>query len=471
MLASFLWVGLEKFGYVIIKVFTIIILARFLTPEDFGVFGLAVFVISLSHVLVDSGLSGSLIKNKFVSEKDYSTVFVFSIVLAFILYIIFYMLATYIAIFYEVAELEIVIQVSAITLIIKPLSIIHVVKLTKLSDFKSQTKIYIISSILSALIAVSLAYAGAGYWSLVAQQVADALISSLLFFLKLKSFPSFGFDFASFKRHYSFGFKLMISALINTFYNNFLIMIVGKKYSATLVGYYAQANKINEITLKTSSQVIEKVTFPLLSSITNNEDYIKKVKSIISYTTFVTFFLVTFIIINSEDIVILLLGDKWKDSGIILMILSFSGYSLMMESLTRSIFKSKGRADIILKLEVVKKAFCIPVLLFSIQYSLIAMLWTYVALSYFSMVVNMYMVSVSFSFNFYEQISCVIKPAIISVLTILLSLFLKSVINDSSSFYMMAISVLFYFSLSLILLGKDRYRLVAYIKQILGYEK
>ena len=261
------WSLIDNFSVQISQFIIGIVLARILSPNDFGLIGMLTVFITISQWFVSSGFGQALIRKKDCTQNDYSTVFIFNIITGFLLYLILFFSSGFIADFFNEPQLESLLNVLGISLIIIAFTIVQQTQLTKRLDFKLQTRISVISSVISGLIGVLLAYLGYGVWTLVYKALLEYFIRSFLLWIYNKWRPSFVFDTNSFKELFGFGSKLMLRGLIYTLFNNMYYVIIGKYFSTADLGYYTRAEQFNRMPSSNINKVINRVSYPVLSEL------------------------------------------------------------------------------------------------------------------------------------------------------------------------------------------------------------
>ena len=333
-----------------------IILARLLLPEHFGLIGMILVFIALSNSLVDSGFTQALIRERHASQTDYSTVFYFNLFISVLIYVVLFVSAPAISRFFDEPQLVALLRVLSVGIVINAFSVIPKAMFAKEVNFKVQAKINLSSSILSGLIAVGLAVAGYGVWSLVLRQLSMNAIQSLLFSLAKKWLPSLVFSLASFKRLFGFGWKLLVSGLIDTFYTNVYFLIIGRQYSAAQLGYYTNASRFSEIVSQNLAATILRVTYPVLSTIQDEHERLKQsYKNITKLAAFFIFPVMVGMAAVGEPLVLLVFGEKWLPMVPYFQLLSIAGMLYPILALDLSILQVKGRSDLYLLLEIINK--------------------------------------------------------------------------------------------------------------------
>ncbi|WP_138419838.1 lipopolysaccharide biosynthesis protein [Aquibacillus sediminis] len=332
-----------------------IFLARLLLPEHFGLIGMITIFIAFSTSLVQSGLDQALIREKELGQRDYSTVFFFNLSVSIVIYVIIFFTSPFIAEFYNEPVIVEVLRVLMLVVIINAVSVIQRVMLVRKIDFKTQTKISIIASFTSGVVAIVLALCGSGVWSLVAQQVTMQFITMTLLLVYNRWIPSWVFDVVLFKRYFNFGYKLLLSSLINVVRQNIYQVIIGKLYPVAQLGYYTNALKLRDVSSKSLSQALQRVSYPLLSKSKDDNDklslnYIRLIRS----TAFIHFPLITILAAISPILIPLLLGEQWEPSVQYFQLLCIVGLFYPIQSLNLNILKVIGRTDIFLLLSIIK---------------------------------------------------------------------------------------------------------------------
>ncbi len=368
-----------------------IFLARLLMPEDFGLIGMITIFIAVSQSLIDSGFTSALIREKNVTNTDYSTVFYFNLVVSVVIYFILFFSSPLISNFYNEPRLVSIIRILSVVIVINAFGLIQRTILVREIDFKTQTKITFISSVLSGIVAVILAFLGFGVWCLVIRQILMQLTQSLMLIIHNKWIPSLEFNVISFKRFFGFGWKLLVSGLIDTLYTNIYYPVIGKFFSATDLGFFTNAKKMADIPAMATSQAVQKVSYPVLSQIQDNEKSLKNsFRKAIRNTIFITFPLMMGFAVIGEPLIKLLVGEKWVPSIPYFQILCFTGMLYPLHALNLNILQVKGRSDLFLKLEIIKKIIGVISIIVALFFGLgiIGLLWAEFFTSIISFFIN-----------------------------------------------------------------------------------
>ncbi|MBT2571271.1 lipopolysaccharide biosynthesis protein [Planococcus sp. ISL-110] len=384
-----------------------IILARLLTPADFGLIGMILVFVALSNSLVDSGFTQALIRDQKANQTDYSTVFYFNLAVSIFIYGVLFLSAPLISNFFEQDQLTALVRVLALGVIINAFSIIPRAMFTKEVDFKVQAKVNMAASVVSGIVAVAMALLGFGVWSLVVRMLALNGIQAMLLAFYRRWLPSLVFSMASFKRLFGFGWKLLVSGLIDTAYDNIYYLIIGKQYSATSLGYYTNAAKFSDVATQTLTATIQRVTYPVLSGIQDQEERLKQsFKKVIKLSGFLIFPIMIGVAAVAEPLILLIFGEKWATMIPYFQLLCIAGMLYPIHALNLNILQVKGRSDLFLYLEIIKTI--VPTILIFIviwmDWGITILVITIVLDSYISLFINIYFSGREISYGTKEQI-------------------------------------------------------------------
>ena len=370
------WTFSQQFSSQIIGFGVSVIIARILSPAEFGLIGMLGIFIAVGNSLMDTGMTSSLIRSVDADQRDYSTVFVINMAASIFIYGIIYFAAPYIAAFYGHAVLEDIVRVYALSFVFTAFRGVQAAKLTKEMKFKVQMMIQIPSVILGGTVGIVCAYAGYGVWSLVYMYVFQAFVFSIQHWFYSGWRPDLKFDYERFKYHFNFGYKITLSGLITTVYQNIFTVIIGKYFSAAQLGYYTRALSLRQLPISNLSAALSKVTYPLFSSIHDNDVKLKEVyRRLIQQ---VIFWIVPFLIllmVIAEPLIRFLLTEKWLPAVPYFQILCVAGMLYPLQSYNYNIIKVKGRTDITLKMQIVKKTLGIAGIFIAIPYGIYGLLY------------------------------------------------------------------------------------------------
>ena len=349
-----------------------VIMARLLMPEDYGIIAIVFVFITISQVFIDGGFATTLIQDKKKTERDYSTIFTFNIVLSLICYLILFISAPCISSFYDI-NVTLYLRVQSLGIIIFALSAIHKVRMTIAVNFKSIAKVTVLSAIVSGGFGIFLAYFGFGVWALIAQYLTSAIMMTCMYTLTQKWKPICFFDIASFRRLFPFGIRLMGANIIDRLYSNLYPIIIGKFCTPLQLGLYSRAEQFTSMPAYTCVDVFARVTYPVMSKITEEVQLVSVYRKYISLSSYVIMPLLFALLILSKPLVIILLTEKWTNIIILMQILCCGFLLEHISSINRNLIYVKGRADLALKLEIIKKTTAFIILFGSIPFGLIGL--------------------------------------------------------------------------------------------------
>jgi O-antigen/teichoic acid export membrane protein len=409
-----------------------IILARIIGPAEFGIIGMITLFVTISNVLIDSGMSTSLLRTNKVSEIDYSTVFVINIVTSLIVYCLLFFTAPFIASFYKQFILIDVIRIYGLGILINGFRSIHNAKLTKDLQFKTLTILNLPGNIISLIVSIWLGYLGFGVWSLVCLFIVNQIISTSLFWLVIKWKPSLEFDYSKFKYHFKFGYKLLLSAQLNVIFDNIYNVIIGKFYDIKVLGYYERGYAFNSYPVSILSSIITKVSLPSLTLIKNDSERLQNAyKNILQISFFISTAGLCFGALLAHQFVSLILGDNWLQVVPIFQILALSFIFYPIHSLNINILSVFGRSDLFLRLEIIKKITFLIIILFSFNFGILGLVWSSVLNSIIGLIINTYYSGKFLNYTTIEQL----KDLIPTLAVVLASMFVIYIFlsNNSSS--------------------------------------
>lgn len=429
-LGGFSWAFLERFGVQVLQMVIFIILARVLTPEDFGLMGMLAVFIAVSRSLTDSGFGQALIQKKEADEIDFSSVFYINLVASVIIYVVLFVTAPLIASFYREPVLIDIIRVLGLQFIVAAFSMVQIAKLTKEVKFKSLMIAKLPSTMLGGATGVGAAYMGLGVWSLVIQQLTDTAAYSIQVWIQSKWRPEFVFDRHRLKSLFDFGSKIMLSGMINTIYQNMYEIVIGRFFTTAQVGFYTQANKIKQVPVQNISSALGRVTFPVLSEIQDNDERLKRAyKKIIRQVVFFVAPVMIGAIVVAEPLFRFVLTEKWLQAVPYFQWLCVSGLFYPINAYNLNILKVKGRSDLFLKLEVVKKVIGVIGIIIALQYSVLLLVIVHAITSVTAYCINSFYSGMFIHYGIWEQIKDIYMIVAAAVLMGTILLGLNSTLN------------------------------------------
>lgn len=333
-----------------------IVLARLLSPDDYGLLGLVAVFTTICTAFINGGFNSALIRTKDASEEDYNTSFFVNLLLSLFFYAVLFACAPLIASFFGRTELTALVRVSMIGIIIGALSMVQQTRLTKRIDFKTQTKITLVSSVVSGLIGIGLAVIDFGVWALVAQQLSSQIFTTILLYFYNRWMPSLSFSLESFHRLFGFGWKIMASNLITTIWRDLYQMVIGKCYAPAALGQYTRAKHFSNMLSNNLVNIIQRVTYPVLSNIQDDSQrLLSAYRRIIKMSTFVTSVFTFMLAAVSEPLILCLIGPKWHDAAVYLPFLCAIGLLYPLIAINMNLLAVQGRSDVLLIIEIIKK--------------------------------------------------------------------------------------------------------------------
>lgn len=405
-----IWSLIERFSNQIIQFFVQIIIARLLFPSDYGMIGMLAIFMALAQTFTDGGFGNALIQKKDRNNTDYSTVFYFNITAGIILSIIFFFSSGLIASFYKMPKLELIIQVMSINLIILSFQVVHKAILTINIDFKTQAKASLTSVIIAGIIGISMAYKGCGVWALVAQFTTINIIQTILLWYFEKWRPIRVFSKQSFKRLFNFGSKILGANILHTIYLNLYTLVIGKRFSATDLGYYSRADQFAQFPSSNITNILWRVTYPIMSSIQDEDEKLRNVyRQYIRLSAFIIFPLMIGLAAIAEPFIIFILTEKWRGVIPILQIISICYMFYPLNAINQNLMQVKGRSDLFLRLEIVKKIIGIALLFISLPFGMYYVCISLVVYALINLAINTYFTSKLINFNILQQIRDLIR--------------------------------------------------------------
>ncbi|MDA3884348.1 MAG: lipopolysaccharide biosynthesis protein [Candidatus Delongbacteria bacterium] len=412
------WSGTQRFASLGIQFIITLIIARILTPEDYGLIGMVTIFTALGIIILDSGFGQALIRKQDTTDEDYSTILFFQILLGVLTYTVLFFASPLIAAFYNTPQLESLSKVIFLILPINSLGMIHLTILRKNVRFKTYAKITIISAIVSGSIAVTMAYLGFGVWTLVVQMLLQALFVSILLWHFIKWRPKLVFKIESIKSIILFSSSLLSIGIIKTIARNIYTLLIGKFYPIAQVGYYNQAKRFEEIPSQSITGIIQSVSYPVLSTLQSDDKKLKQgYKKVITQTMFIILPLMIVLAAIADNLFLVLLTDKWSPSVPLFRILCAFGILYPLHSINENILKVKGRGKLLVILEILKNIILFITILLTIRAGVVILLLGSVLTSFISVLINMYFCGKEINYKILEQFRDISPIGIISLIS------------------------------------------------------
>ena len=398
-----------------------LVLARLLSPSDYGVIAMLNIFMAISQTFIDSGFSSALIRKPDRTETDNATAFYFNIVVGVVCYLVLFGAAPLIARFYDEPILVPVTRVIGLNLLLNSLCVVQQALLTVRIDFKTQAKISLTATILSGVIGIVLAYKGYGVWALVVQSVSAALFRMVLLWLLAQWRPQARFSKSSFRVLFSYGSKLLASGLLDTVYNNLYTIVIGKKFTSASLGVYARADHLAQFPAVNITGILQRVTFPVLSTIQTEDERLRvNYRKFLRLSAYVVFPLMMGLAAVADPLIRWILTDKWEAAIPLLQILCFALMWYPIHAINLNLLQVKGRSDIFLKLEVWKKIIGVVTLCVTIPLGLTAMCVGRVFTSLISLVINTYYTGKLIQVGYWRQMKDLLPTLVNSVVMLLI---------------------------------------------------
>jgi teichuronic acid exporter len=409
------WTYLQQFGTQFITFVASIILARVLLPEEFGLIGMIAIFMGIGNTLFDGGMTSSLIRSENLDEVDYSTVFIFNLIVSIVIYCFVFLVAPYIADFYRQPALKDVTRVYTLSFLFSAFGSVQNTILTKSMNFKKQTLLAVPALITGCVVALFLAYNNYGVWSLVGMTLTNTFVLSTILWITSKWKPSFMFSKDKFKKHFNYGYKLTLSGVLDIIFTNIYQIVIGRFFSASLVGYYTRANQLMMMPVGNVSTALNKVAFPLFAEMQHDEERLRNAyKKIMLMVLFIICPAVMLMIVLAEPLTVFLFTDKWLPMVPIFKIICLSGFLYPLHMYNLLILQVKGRSDLFLKLEILKKILQVLVVGVSLQFSFYGLLWGQVVLSVLGLFINTYYAGRYLNYSLFQQLRDIFPLIVLS---------------------------------------------------------
>ncbi len=399
-----IWTFLKNFSIEGFAFIQGIILARLLVPQDYGLIAMTQIFFAISGAFIDSGFSTALTRKVNRTELDYSTVFVTNVCLTAFFALLLCLGAPWIASFYNEPILRKIVTVNAILLVINSINAVQSTRMSINLQFKQKSIISVTVTITVGLATIIMAFMGYGVWALIYPNFLSPVLYFFLFRKYQHWFPKLQFSWKIWKEHFAFGSNLLLSGLLNTIFNNIYPLVIGKFYSASTLGFYSKASSYAKMPATTFEGVMGQVTFPILCSIQDNENRLRDAyRRLIRASSFIVFPMLIGLAALAKPFIITLITDKWATSIPYLQILCFALMWYPVHTLNLSLLQVKGRSDLFLRLEIIKKIMAVCILFISVPFGIIVMCYGRVAVSLISLVINTYYTGKLIQVGFMKQ--------------------------------------------------------------------
>ena len=431
--SGIIWSAFQRYSTMIVTFISGIILARLLTPHDYGCIGMLAIFMVLAESFIDGGFGEALIQKKNPTQADYSTIFFWNIAMAVLMYFILYFSAPSIASFYDIPLLCDVLRVQGIVLFVYAFNIVQRNQLRKKMNFKVLSIVTIITSITSLTITILMAYNGYGVWSLVAQNIISGLIPALVFWFYIKWRPQMTFSLKSLKELFSFGFYMFLTYILNRFERQIQGLLIGKVYDSATMGYYSKAHSVERLSSTSISQVMSQVTFPLYAEMQDDKgklsNALKRLTMTLSYFTFPMMFI---LILCAKPIFILLYSDRWTDSIPYFQVLCLAGMAYCLQSVNNQTIAAIGKSKVMFIVTVIKRIVGISFIVFGLMlFGMKGLLVGVVLNTWVSYFININVVSRYIGYKWWKQLVDIMPVLVVSALAAVISYSVGKIIDTN----------------------------------------
>lgn len=413
------WASLEQFSTQTVSFVLSIILARLLTPTDYGTIGVLSVFMAFSGTFIDSGFGQGLIRKLDCKDEDYSTILYFNIVVSLFCYIVLFACSSLISSFFKMPILTPIVKIYCLTLVINAFGTIPRTILTKNLKFKSIAKINVLSSLFSCIIGIVLAYAGWGVWALVWQAVLSAIFSNIILWIGAKWKPILTFSKKSFNEMFAFGSKLLAGGLLWQIYSNITPIIIGKFFSARDLGLYSRGANIAQLPAATIYGVLSKVSYPIFAKLQDNQERLIRIyRKYIKLSSMLIMFALILLVALAKPLVLILLTEKWAACILFLQLYAFAVLTDHIDKLNLNLLIVVGRTDLHLKLEVYKRIISLSVLFASIPFGVVGICISKIIYAQIALIFNTYYTGKLFGMGYFRQIKDFIPYILLSLIAV-----------------------------------------------------
>ena len=404
-LTGVFWTAAERFGLQAIQLTVVIVLARKLTPEDFGLVAMLMVVFTVSSVLVNGGFTAGLIREPEITEEDKASAFWMNLITSVVMYGVIWAAAPAIARFFEEPRLVELTRFMALNLVFLALTLVQVAELSHRLEFRRLGIANLAAAVLTGVVAVWLAAAGAGVWALAARFVLGSASASIFLWIALPWHPRHWISRRSLRKLFAFGSRLAASGLLDEAFQNVYKVLIGKYFAAATLGFYQQAQTFQRTASQSLAEMLQRVTYPILAKTKDDAARLKRgYRSMIQVSSFVIFPAMVGMALTAEPLLLTLVGEKWRPATPFLQLLCISGALYHLHGINLNVLKVVGRTDLFLKLEVIKKTnICIAIVI-GWQFGIWGLLAGQVVSSYVALFINMYYTRRFIDYSIREQL-------------------------------------------------------------------
>lgn len=434
------WSAADAFLGQGVTFFVGIMLARLLSPVEYGLIGIVLIFTTILSGIVDSGFSTALIRKKDATDEDYNTMFITNMVMSMLVYVLLWISAPTIAHFFERLELISLVRVTGLILIFQALSITQVTMLTKRIDFKSKTKASVVAAVLSGIIGISMAYIGYGVWALVGQKLSNTLLYTICLWGLNRWWPKGSFSRESFRYMWGFGWKMMLSGLLNNIWRQLYQVVVGKCYSPATLGQYSRSKEYAQVFSANFTSIIQRVTYPVLAEVQDDKErMIAAYRRVIKTSMFVTVVCMFSLGAVAEPFLFCLIGPQWHEAATYLPLICVSLSMYPLHAINLNMLQVQGRSDIFLYIEIVKKFISMGPLCLGIFVNIYWMLVGSIVAGVISFFLNSYYTGKYLNYSPFKQLRDIFPSYVLAAFVALSVYFLKYI--PTNNYVILALQV------------------------------
>lgn len=462
------WSLLQRVGTMIISFVTNMVLARLLTPNDFGSIGLILTFVSIADLFVDAGLGQSLIQKQNVDKNDISTVFTTNLLLSIAFFTLLFIIAPWVELYMDTPKLALYLRIEAVTIILRSLYVVHNAMLNKQLNFKALATVSICGSLISSVGAIIMAVCGLGIWSLIGKNIIMHLTFCVLYRCIARFDASIYINKKSFKQLFAFGWFVSLSSLVDVAYTNLASFIIGKRYTVEQLGYYTQAHNLKQIPVYSLSMVISQVLFPMFAKEQDNRDKIKAyARKITVIATALIFPLMLCLVVVAEPLMVLLYSTKWLPSVPYFRILCIAGLVNMLIHINRSILMALGQSKSLFKVQILAICIGIVLMICALRFDALVFIASIALYSFINWMLVAIKTGQNIDYGIFQQIKDVSCSLILSITTVIASVFIMNRINIHSTILSLIVNVTIFVAIYILLNIIFNTRALKFIKPIL----
>lgn len=428
---GFVWNTVERLVTNGIQFILTVILARLLSPDDYGIIAMPAIFLAIAQVFIDSGFANALIRKPDLNEKDLSTAFYFNVIVGVVAYLLLFVTSPLIATFFNTPILSQLLKVTALVVFLNSLGIVQQAVLTKKMDFKSQAVISAISTFVSGVLGVWMAYSGYGVWALVLQQVSAALLRVVMLWGYGRWKPLWIWSKESFGYLWNFGSKVIIIGLLDTIYNNVYAFVIGKKYNAKDLGNYTRAQQFADLPINNINSIVQKVTLPLLSEIQDDDTRLSSIYlRLIEMSSLLVVPLMFGLAAMANPLIIALLGKEWEGCVLLFQILCIARFWTPFNAINVNLLQVKGRTDLLLKLEIAKKVVITIILGLTFYRRVVFLVGGFAVCTFIAFMINTFYTKRLIGVSLWKQLQAILPAILISIVMMTVILFVNMMLAN-----------------------------------------